>query len=825
MAVKSSPTDTRQQVLCQLCTLPIRAAVYETNAQDSAAFCCAGCRNVWRILIESGKLSELSDPRDSPLYQHALAVGLIGNSQEAKSTETRVEVPEVTLERKGGTLDDNRQCVLQIGGMWCSSCSWLIEQTLRKSKGVVSAEVSFSSDTARVIYKPAKTDENDLSKRIVDLGYTAAALGEGNYADPRVTARRKDLLRVVICFAFAMNVMMMQLILYAGYFEGITKDIESGLPWLLLALSVPVVWSAWPIFQRAIKASAQGVATMETLVAVGSTAALGYSIWQTICGTGHVYYDTADMLLGLVMVGKYIERGARQNASDALTLLYGLLPKKAVLIRDGNEFPVAIGQIADGDRILVRTGERIAADGRVDEGWATVDESLLSGESRPINKRAGDQTIGGTMVLNGTLTVRVDRVGELGTLNQIIKHVEDAVGKKTPTEKMADRISRFFVPIVLSLAILSGLALAFVFHAGADVVMTRIVAVLVIACPCALGIATPMAISAGVAAAARSGILVADGGAFESLKQIRHIVLDKTGTATEATFTVDRVLSGELSGNLLSALESRSKHPIATAIFARFPDMPDDCPQVTDFQIDDGKGITGQVNGVLVFAGNEKAVLSAGLTIPDDLIASANDCESEGLTVIYWGIVNDRLLGALALGDKVRPEAKQSISELRTLGISIELLSGDSEQTTASVARQLLIEKFRGGASPTDKANLVESLRNSGLKVCMVGDGVNDAPALAQADVGIALASGTDIAARTAQVTLLKPDLTLLPKLVTLARRTITIMRMNLFWAFLYNTICIPLAILGYVTPLWAVVAMLISSLTVILNTQRLKRA
>jgi copper chaperone CopZ len=526
MAVSSSKTDIAIERQCDLCSLPARQPVVYNAGEVQKIFCCPGCQNVWRILLESGTLEGFDDPRESQLYKQALAAGLIGENSGNVEIAHPEANHEFSVERKGGSLDDNRKCVLQIGGMWCSSCSWLIRQTLLRLRGVVAAEVSFASDTASVIYKPAKTDETELTQAVKSLGYTAAPLGESNDLDPRMRARRKDLLRVVICIIFAMNAMMTQLILYAGYFEGISRSIRNGVPWLLLALSIPVFVSAGPIFVRAFKAAEQRVTTMETLISLGAVAALGYSVWQTVVGSGHVYYDTADMLLGLVMVGKHIETGARQNASDALSLLYGLLPNKAVLLKDNVEYPVAISHLVGGDRILVKAGERIAADGLVEDGSGTVDESLLSGESRPVAKHIGDRAIGGTMLMNGVLTVSVDHTGTQGTFRQIISHVEEALTRKTPVEQMADRVSRFFVPSVLLLALSTGAVLALFSHVGADMIMTRVVAILVIACPCALGIATPMAISAGIAIAARNGVLVSDGGAFEMLNKADLLIFD-----------------------------------------------------------------------------------------------------------------------------------------------------------------------------------------------------------------------------------------------------------------------------------------------------------
>ena len=378
--------------------------------------------------------------------------------------------------------------------------------------------------------------------------------------------------------------------------------------------------------------------------------------------------------------------------------------------------------------------------------------------------------------------------------------------------------------MVLFLAAVSGGLLFFAGHAGPDAVMTRVVAVLVIACPCALGIATPMAISAGVAFAAKAGILVADGTAFETLRNVTDIVIDKTGTATEANFKVARTIGSTDYISLLCALEGKSSHPIADAVVEHFATLDRSPHRVEEFSITDGAGVVAIVDGKQVFAGNSRAVSHAGLILDDKLSAFGASCSEDGLTVVYWGITGQAVIGGIALGDQVRAGAVVALSELAKLGIVSQLLSGDSTATTRYIARELSIDLYHGDVSPTEKAEYINGLRTSGRRVCMVGDGVNDAPALAQADVGIALASGTDIAARTAQVTLLKPDLLLLPQLIRLSRRTVGVMKLNLFWAFLYNVVCIPLAMLGYVTPIWAVCAMLLSSLTVILNTQRLMR-
>jgi heavy metal translocating P-type ATPase len=755
-------------------------------------------------------------------------LGLLGGEASTNSS-TNATAPDpstVQFAREGSALDDIRQCVLSISGMWCASCAWLVEQTLAQQKGVVSAQVSFTSDTARVTYKPARTGEDEIRRSIASLGYKSSLLGEADESDPRVRARRLELLRVGIAFAFAMNVMMVNFVLYAGYIDGISPTIARFVPWLLFFLSLPIFVCAWPLFDRAVRAALRGAATMETLVCLGATTAFAYSIAQTLAGSYRVYYDTADMLLGLVLVGKFIEGGVRANATDALTLLYNLIPKKATVVRGGQESAVAISQLAAGDQVLVRPGERIPADGTVESGSATVDESLMTGEARPVRKASGDSVTGGTIATDAPLTVRVQRGPDAGTVAQMIGLVEEAFAHKTPAERMADAISRVFVPIVIALAGATAAALFFL-HAPASVVMTRAVATLVIACPCALGIATPMAMSAGVGAAARLGVLIGDGGALETLTRLRVLVFDKTGTLTEGRFSVRAVFPPEASLADLARLEQLSEHPIGRAIAAYA--LPEGgSTHIEGFERIEGAGVRGIVNGRALFAGNARMVEAAGLRVPDRFQAEAKRHEQAGLTVIYWGVSNQEVIGLVTLGDTVRVGSAEAIQSLTQQGIDCEMVSGDSEATARAVAEELGLSRFRAGATPAEKADWIAEQSEKAKAerkgaVGMVGDGVNDAPALARADLGIAIASGADIAARAAQISLLAPDLRRIPLLLTLAQKTGGVMRQNLFWAFIYNLVCIPLAMLGFINPLWAAAAMLLSSATVIANTKRLQ--
>ncbi len=802
-------TTVATDLTCDLCGLPARVPVTATVAKTERVFCCTGCSNVYQILVESGSFTHGSDPSTNLIYTQAKALGLLGGS-------TADPVPSVALEARaegeGGGVDDLRQCVLQVDGMWCSSCAWLVKHTLLKRKGVAAAEVSFASDTARITFQPAKIGRDDLMRVVNGLGYKAQPLGEANTTDPRVARRRGELIRTAFTFFFAMNVMMFQIVQYAGY-RG------QGVLWFLCALTLIVFALAFPIFNRAFQALRQGHTTMDTLVSLGALTAFSYSVQQLLAGARHVYFDTACMLLGLVSVGKFLESGVRAGATDALTGLYGLIPRKASVLRDGSERPVAVDQLAVGDLFRVRPGERIAADGVVIVGSAGVDESLLTGESLPSAKTLGDNVTGGAIVLDGALDVRVARTGSEGTLSKMIAMVEEAMRKKTPAEQWADKISRVFVPTIIGLAIATVAIMLVTGHSVADTV-TRAVAVLVIACPCALGIATPMAMAAGVGAAAQRGMLIADGSAFEMLGRLKVLVLDKTGTATEGRFAVRYLHGSDVAP--LSALERLSEHPIGRAIVKAHPAEN----ETATLQTAAGLGVRGVVDGVHWYAGNLRLASDCGGVIPQEIAAEAATYERGGLTVVYWGRDAAAISGFVALGDQIRPGAPELVKLLTERGIAVELVSGDSPATVSAVANALGVTRWRAGELPEGKAARIDELRTElrpGELVGMIGDGVNDAPALAKADLGIAMASGADIASQASQITLLNADLRRLPELLDLAAKTTAVMRQNLFWACAYNTVCIPLAMFGYIHPLWAAIAMMVSSASVILNTRRLK--
>jgi Cu2+-exporting ATPase len=820
-------------VVCDLCGLTAHAPITETvQGGEARVFCCRGCRQVYQILVESEQLAPGADPSESPLYQQCLQMGLIARPDAPAEPAPASPVDDPINPNPFNELEATREAAFQVGGMWCSSCAWLIENALKHEKGVMDCQVYFASDVVRVTYKPARIDQNDLAARIRRLGYTAENYSDkGSESQTAATkARRGDFVRAVLALVFALNAGMFSMALYLNYWQTLAADEKIMLSRWALALSLPVMWAGWPIFQRAAQAARRGAATMETLITLGSWTAFLFSLWSMAHGSVHVYFDTSDMLIALVLIGKHIESGAKGDAAGAVALLYGLLPRKAtVLTDDGHETLVALGKLGVGDRVLVRPGERVPADGRVVSGTAQVDESLLTGESRPVTKSIGDEVIGATVATDAPLTLEVTRIGDGGTLAQMIALVEKALATKSPAERWADRISRVFIPTIITLAVGTGLFLALTHH-SAEQVLVRAVSILVIACPCALGLATPLAITTGVGAAAKRGILIVNTEVMEVLPRVRHIILDKTGTLTEGVFAVRGFETTALGHpddlHAVAALERNSEHPLGRSLlaYAEGQERPAQ-GEVLEFERHEAAGVTGLVDGVRWFVGNRALAKSEQAPLPPHVLSRAETEESIGSTVLFYGVAGS-VRGYFILGDAPRAGARESIDRLQQMGLTLELLSGDAGATVQAVAHSVGIERATAEMRPEAKVAHLRAAQeaNGATVVAMVGDGVNDAPALAQANVGIAFGSGTEIAQRAADITLLSGDLTRLADLFTIARKTAAIIRQNLFWACLYNAVCIPIAIAGFAPPVVAAAAMLVSSLSVVFNTKRLRR-
>lgn len=848
MAIQKGTTG----AACALCGLTAHRPLKQEYDGSTLIFCCGGCRQVYQILAESGQAHPGTDLKDTPLYQQCLQMGLIARPDAVDDDIPSASSPvPVTIPHEGDTVDAVRELALQVGGMWCSSCAWLIEHAVGRLRGVESCRVSFASDVLKVVYLPARTSTEDITQTVQRLGYTAEPYGEASVTHTaQDEARRSAFTRAIVALIFAMNVMMFTIALYVGFFQGLDAESRLMLPRWAFVLSLPVVWAGWPIFQRAWSAARHGSATMETLITIGAGTAFVYSTWAMLHGQTLVYFDTADMLVALILIGKHVEGGAKGQATQAIALLHALLPRKAMVrAQDGRELLVAMDKLAEGDIVVVRAGDRIPADGVIEQGQALIDESLLTGESRPVTKGVGDEVTGATIATDAPLTIRVTRAGESSTVAQMIATVEEALAGKSATERWADQIARRFVPAILVLSAVTAL-LMLAAHAPASAIVLRVVSVLVVACPCALALATPLAITTSVGMGASRGILISNTVILEVLPRVSHVLLDKTGTLTEGKFAVRDIVSigaGEPRDILaVAALESLSEHPIGRAIVAHVDGLgrggaadtrivsqsrvavEPSKSAAANFVRHDGEGVTGLFAGEPWFAGNRSLASRLGAVIPADHEARVAQAENSGQTVVFYGR-GGVLRGFIVLGDAIRPGAAECISRLRSSGIAVSLISGDASATAHAVARSVGIDDVVAQMLPKDK---IERVRNAqqvsdGQRrpvVAMVGDGINDAPALAQADIGIAFGSGTEIARRAADVTLVSDDLSRLADLFTLSQRTAAIIKQNLFWACLYNVVCIPLAMAGLVSPLVAAAAMLTSSLSVIGNSKRLRR-
>ena len=829
---------------CDLCGLGCgKHPLVQRIADAERVFCCMGCMNVFLVLSESGVLASGQDIRETELFKRSLALGLIAQGAAADQIEPE---PRIVTPSDVPT----QELVVHVSGMWCTSCAWLIEHVLKKERGVVSARASFASDLVNVTFCPQYLPPQRVLERIQGLGYGAHEYtGEQETAE----AEKRDLLvRLGLAAFLWANVMSLSLVIYAGYFEPISASIRHYLPFLLMALATPVVsYCALPILNLAWRGLLHGVIRMEALLALGIGSAYFYSSVQAFRGGQHLYFDTVSVIVMLVLAGKLIERGAKEKATRWITTLHRLMPNKVRLLSGGVERFVNIQALEPGIIFLVKAGERVPADGVVVEGNSHADESLLTGESAPVAKYLGDEVVAGSVNLSGVLQVRALRRASDSALAQIIAQVEHALSTRSPVERMVDRVSRVFVPCVIVVAILTFVSL-YLLGEGSGTALMRAIAVLVIACPCALGLATPLAITSAMGTASRSGILISDSRVLETLAKLDVIVLDKTGTVTEGRFsllhnemlapagaTVEHVLAVGHSApiapmetsaglvdpqeaiRLIASLEQYSEHPLGKALveFARHESVS--LLDASEVEVHKGQGITGRVGDRRVFIGSRRLVETLPAMSHETCEQQARHWEDEGKTVAFYGWDN-RLRGMLVFGDRLRSEARRLIPELQQHGMDVQLVSGDSEATTRAVALDLGFNSYRAEILPHEKGAIVAQLQQYGKTVAMVGDGINDAPALAQSDLGIAMGTGTDLAMKAAAVVLMNGTLEKIPAILDLSRKTMRVIRQNLFWAFFYNVLGIGLAITGVLNPIMAAVAMLLSSASVVGNTSRL---
>lgn len=760
---------------------------------------------------------------------------------------------KTAVEKAGyGLLEEphTKKIDLLIEGMSCAACSSAVERATRKLNGVLSAQVNLTTNRGGFEYDPSQVKLSEIKAAIEKAGYRPREIEGEKTRDQEQERRERDVrnmrIRLITAVVFslpilyiAMSHMFPKLGLPIPYFMG-PHDFPFMFALVQLGLTVPVLAAGGGFYTRGFKTLLKGAPNMDTLIAIGTGSAFLYSLFATVqiylgnfAFAGSLYFESAAVVITLVMLGKYLEAASKGKTSEAIQKLLQLRPTTATIEKDGSELEVPLDEVSVGDLVVVRPGSSFPVDGVVTEGISTADESMLTGESLPVEKQPESEVTGGSINGEGLIKFRATRVGGDTALSKIIQFVEDAQGKKAPIAKLADIVSGWFVPVVLGIALVSAVAWAL---AGEDFnfVLTIFVSILVIACPCALGLATPTAIMVGTGKGAELGILIKGGEALETTHKISAVVLDKTGTITEGKPKLTDIRTyGKTTESeallLCASAERGSEHPIARAIVEGAESRRISLVRPDGFKALPGKGIDATVAGRSVLAGNRKLMAERGVDT-SEAEADAETFAGSGRTLMYVAL-DGKLAALMAAADTVKPSSRQAIGTLKKQGIAVYMITGDNQNTARAIAKEVGVEHVLSDVMPQDKAGEVRRLQETGQRVAMVGDGINDAPALVQADVGMAIGTGTDVAVESADVVLMRGDLNEVPAAIALSRATIRNIKQNLFWAFIYNLIGIPFAagvvyLFGgpLLSPIFAGVAMAFSSVSVVSNALRLRR-
>jgi heavy metal translocating P-type ATPase len=795
-----------------------------------------GCRQVFTLLLEASDERDTTSFGESDLFKKCQEMGIIPRSeseleQQAQSEEyarsDRSFHKDIgSLETQKAISDENALGLnLVVTDMWCPACAWVIEEALKRSNGVTYVSCSFSTDRVLCEYDPVSTSPSQIVRTIDSLGYKASIPGK----EEDRGEKKREFIRLAISAFLTMNVMMLSFALYSGFFTDLSQETirKISLPIFVMA-SIVLFYGGRKIYHRAWVGMTSAAFSMETLITAGALSAYLYSTVNMVSGSIHLYYDTSSMLVTLVLLGKALERRAKGEVQEGLEHFFSLRPKKMRICSDhySNGRYVAAAQLRKGDVFRVEEGEVIPADGLVAEGRGSLDESSLTGEAQPVAKKAGDRVKSGAKVIQGMFRVKAEGVGKESTLGQMITIMEKALSGKTPLEGKTDRALQWFVPLILVLAVGTGLV-CLLFGLTPDEAMVRAVTVMVIACPCTLGIAIPLARVAGISVASRRGLLVRDFNCFEQAERVDTFVLDKTGTVTTGKWALQKIIPMETFTErqvlaMAASLERDSDHYIGTEIKRKAAEL-----LVPPLSMDRTKvfenGICGEIDGAEIRIGSKTFLAEElkGLG-PTQEVRIPRDAE---YSLVYMGRAG-RLCAIFVFGDKIKEGSRVTMDQLKAMGYEIFLVSGDEKETTRQVAEKIGIKDAYGGKLPQDKVLFIEGLQRTGHRVAMVGDGINDAPALVQADLAMAVHSGGHLGKETADITLMRGDPRQVPQFLGDAKRVNRKIYENLLFSFFYNFIGIPVAMSGLLTPLIAVSAMLMSSLSVIGNTLLLiKRA
>lgn len=803
---------------CDHCLLEC-SADEALHGADGKVFCCEGCRAVWNFISEEGM---------SAFYRKR-------SWREEDSTGAGpVDVGDTTaFEEKIRDRDGSLEIDLYIDGIRCASCVWLVEKILQKTKGVRYARVGYGTHRARIRWDPAIVDLRRILGRIGSTGYAPKPYSESERARARRAESRDLLVRFGTAAFLSSQLMIYSVALYAGYFQGMTPETRRAFEVIALCLTTPVIfYAALPLLRNTLAGFRKLRFTMDSLIVLGAGSAYLFSIYGLARG-GEVYFDTAAMIVTLILLGRYIESHAKGRASEAVERLSGLTPKRAtkVLLAEGGKIrgreSVDIASLRTGDRVEVRPGEKYAADGIVLSGESSADESFITGESRPVPKAPGAQVVGGSVNRFGTLVFEVTRTGRETMLSRIIAAVEEAQESRPAIQGLADRVVGIFVPAILALAVLT-ILIHLRSGSAVEVSLMAGISVLVIACPCSLGLATPLAVLVYSGLSSSRGILVKGGEVAENAARIGTVIFDKTGTITtgapvlRGVVPLDKSLGVDDCLEAAASVEIHSEHGLGAALVKAAGGRP--LPEVSGFEARPGRGVAGMVQGRRICIGTVDHMRTEGCAVEKGGggAAALRLAEERGDTAVYMGW-EGRARALFLFSDGLREEVREASARLRRDGIAVAIVSGDSVAATASAASRSGIEDYEAGADPVRKREIVAEAQAGGREVMMVGDGINDAPALTEARVGLAVGRGTDIAMESADAVLTRHDLLLVPWFLRTARGTLGIIRQNIFWAFFYNIVAVPLAVAGRLHPIVAAGAMASSSLFVVVNSLRIR--